>query len=164
MQDWSVPLTLSTGAFLAWLMWSVRPAIGWRRRRRVSRSALKEAQARIESAPDNRSRALALCDAADLVAKSIAGATSATGLYLRAIRSDPQSVDVVRRAAEGLTSRPRTLESILWRHLAAGSWTGPSQAAVRTSIDLLRGLYEGPLRNSVRARALANARETLGVE
>jgi hypothetical protein len=161
MQDWSIPLSLSTAAFLAWVIWSVRPAIGWRRRRRVPRMALSEARARIESARDPRDRALALCEAADLRAKTIAGAASATGLYLRAMRSDPLSAEIVNRAAAGLASRPRTLESLLWRHLAIGPWPHPAREAVRASLGHLCRLYEGPLRHANRARALANARDAL---
>ena len=161
MQDWSIPLTLSTAAFFAWLIWSVRPAIGWAPRRRPTRAALKDARARIEAAADPSARALALCDAADIMAKSIGGAASAKALYLRAIRSNPDSIQVVQRAAAGLASRPRALESLLWRHLAAAPWAGPSRAAVLASLDTLRALYEGPLRNSVRARALVHARDSL---
>lgn len=161
MQDWSIPLALSTAAFLAWVVWSVRPAIGWRRRRGAARGALKEARARIEAAADAQARALALCDAADLKALSIGGAASARGLYLRAIRSDPGSLEVIRRAAAGLSTRPRALESLLWRHLAATSWVGPSREAACASLEALRALYEGRLRNSARARALAHARDAL---
>jgi hypothetical protein len=167
MQDWSVPLTLSTGAFLAWLVWTVRPAIGWRRRRRFSRDALKEVRARIQAATDPAVKALALCEAADMMAKSIGGAARARGLYLRALRSDPTSPEIVRRAAAGLASRPRTLEALLWRHLASNPWvdstggTDHARAAARASLDALRSLYEGPLRNATRARALANAHDAL---
>jgi hypothetical protein len=165
MQDWSIPLTLAIGAFLAWLLWRVRPAPrGWGRPRRARREALREAQARISAAADAPSRALALCDAADVKARRVVGVPSAVALYLRAMRSDPQSVEVVQRAAAALASRPRALESLLWRHLAIiGSWTGPSRGAARASLNALRALYDGPLRNAVRARALANALGSLEV-
>jgi hypothetical protein len=161
MQDWSVPLTFSTVAFLAWVVWRVRPAVGWGRRRRVSRAEMKQARARIAGARDASARAFALCDAADIMAKTIGGAPSARGLYLRAIRSDPRSTEIVRRAAAGLASRPRTLESLMWRHLALAPWAGDGRFAARASLEVLRGLYEGPLRNPTRARALANARDAL---
>jgi hypothetical protein len=161
MQDWSIPLTFSTVAFLAWLVWRVRPAVGWGRRRRISPAEIRAARARITEAPDTAARALALCDAADIMAKTIGGAPSARGLYLRAIRTDPGSIEIVRRTATGLASRPRQLESLLWRHLALAPWAGESRLAARASLDALRALYEGPLRNSTRARALANARNSL---
>lgn len=165
MQDWSIPLIIAIAAFLAVLLWRVRPApLSWGRKRHGRRQALNDARARIEAAPDGATRALALCDAADLMAKSIAGISSASGLYLRAIRSDPRSIDVIERAAVALATRPRTLESLLWRHLAvAGPWSGPARGAARASISRLRALYDGPLRNSVRARALTNALESLDV-
>jgi hypothetical protein len=163
MQASSLALAVATGAFALMLLWRVRPAFGPGRRRHA---ALKEAQARIEAAADEPSRALALCDAADLVAARMAGSGSAKGLYMRAMRADPSSVDVVSRAVAGLARRPRALESVLWRHLSLsapavppGSRKGPARGAMLASLDALRSLYEGPLKNGVRARALANMRD-----
>jgi hypothetical protein len=160
MQDSLFPLTLSAGAFLAVLIWRVRPLAPWTTKRRASREALQQARLRIESASEGRDRALALCDAADLVARQVRGPGDAVGLYLRAIRSDPKSADVVQRAVAGLARRPRALESLLWRYLAAASWVQAPDAAA-AALDALRTLYEGPRRNAVRARAIANAREAL---
>jgi hypothetical protein len=157
MQDWSIPLVVATAAFLALVVWRVRPALPWGRKAVRNREALSHARARIEAAADDHARALALCDAADIVGQSVARAASARGFYQRALRSDPHSVEVVLRAAAGLASRPRALESLMWRHLAASPWTGTSAAATRASLDTLRALYDGPLRNAIRARALANA-------
>jgi hypothetical protein len=110
--------------------------------------------ARVESATDDAARAIALCDAADL------SVTRGRGLYLRALRADPRSALVVQRAVARLSGRPRALESLLWRHLGAVPWT-EAREAVRASLDALRVLYEGPLRNAVRARAMAYARDVL---
>jgi hypothetical protein len=162
MQDWSTPLVLATAAFLMLVVWRVRPALPWSPNRRASRDALRTARALIESASDDPARALALCDAADVVAKRVVGSANATGLFLRALRADPRSVEVVRRAVVGLAKRPRALESLLWRHLGVAAWTGASRPAVRASLDALRVLYEGRLRNTARARALAHARDALG--
>jgi hypothetical protein len=161
MQEWSVPLIVATTGFLVVLLWRVRPLTDglffWDAPRRgASREAIRDAHARIESARSEQERAVELCDAADLVR-----AASAKGLYLRAMRADPASVDVIRRAAGGLARRPRALESLLWRHLAAESAWRDSRAAVRITLDTLRGLYEGPLRNPTRARALANAMQAI---
>ena len=153
----STLLVVAIAAFVVMLLWRVRPSFG--PGRRGGRAALKEVQARIEAAPDEPSRALALCDAGDLVARRIAGSASAQGLFMRAMRADPSSVDVIARTVAGLSKRPRALESVLWRHLGSGSWSGPSRGAMVASLDALRALYEGPLRNAVRARALANARD-----
>jgi len=123
MQDRSVPLILAAAAFLAVLLWRVRPALSWKQQR-ASRAALRET--------------------------------------LQSLRSDGRSVELVARAVAGLAGRPRRLEAVLWRHLAAVPWTGDSAEAARASLDALRALYEGPLRNAVRARALAHACDALG--
>jgi hypothetical protein len=160
LQDSFVPLVVATGAFLAVLVWRVRPEVPWSRTRRASRVALRQATERIDAAPDDAERARALCDAADLVAKHVNGLASAKALYIRALRTDPASVEVVQRAVAGMARRPRTLESLLWRHLAAMSWN-ESRDATRATLEALRALYDGRLKNAVRARALANARDAL---
>jgi hypothetical protein len=160
MQASSLALALATGAFVAMLIWRVRPSFG--STRGGGRAALRDAQARIESAADEPSRARALCDAGDLMAARVAGSAGAQGLYMRAMRADPASTEVVARAVAGLAKRPRVLESVLWRHLSAGPWTAASRGAMTASLDALRALYEGPRRNAVRARALANVRDALG--
>jgi hypothetical protein len=161
MEGLSAPLLAAAGGFLVVLLWRVRPALPWSPRRRASREALKEAKARIESAPTPQARALALCDAADIMMQSVGGASSASGLYMRAMRTDPSSTEVVKRVVTGLTPRPRALELLLWRHLAQGPWSSESREATRSVLDALRILHEGPLKNAIRARALGNARDAL---
>jgi hypothetical protein len=85
---------------------------------------------------------------------------SAKALYLRALRADPRSALVIQRATAGLARRPRALESLLWRHLAATVWRDCPEAT-RAALDALEALYEGPLRNATRAKAIANARDAL---
>ncbi len=154
MQEWSLPLTLATGAFLLVLLWRVRPLIPGRRRG-ASRDDIRQAQTRIESATSEPERARALCDAAELM-----NTASARAYYLRAFRADPKSVEVIQRATAGLARRPRALESLLWRHLGGSPWRD-SPDATRAALDALKALYEGPLRNAARAKALSNARDTL---
>jgi hypothetical protein len=161
MQDSFVPLIVSAGAFLAVLLWRVRPLVAWTTKQRESREALRIAQDRIAAAPQGPARAQALCDAADLLAKQVRGPGSAKALYLRAMRSDPKSADVIRRAVTGLSRRPRALESLLWRRLASTPWN-ESAEATEAALEALQALYEGPLRNAIRAKAFANARATLG--
>jgi len=120
MSDRPLPLVLATAAFLAVLLWRVRPALPWGRDR-AARVALRQASTRIESRAD------------------------------------------VERLALELARRPRKLETLLWRHLAAVQWTGEHRDSVRASLDALRVLYEGRLKNAVRARALARALEATGV-
>jgi hypothetical protein len=143
------------------MLWRVRPAIPFGPRRRASREALREAKLRIEASTTPHARALALCDAADLTVHAVGGASSAGGLYQRALRTDPQSTEIVARVVAGLASRPRRLEGLLWRHLAQAPWTGDARESTRAVLDALRTLHEGPLKNAIRARALGNARDAL---
>lgn len=159
MQGLSTPLVAAAAAFLLVVLWRVRPALPWTSRRRASREALREARMRIESAADPKARALALCDAGDVMAGS--SGSAASGLFLKAMRADPNSADVVGRAVTGLVRRPRALESLLWRHLAQAPLTSESREATRAVLDALRVLHEGPLKNSIRARAIANVRDAL---
>jgi hypothetical protein len=155
MQGLSPPLLVAVALFLLAVLWRVRPALGFGHRPGVSRHAFKAQLERAEAAKDDHEKALALCDAADLLA-----ARGARGLYLRAMRADPTSVQVVQRAVTGLAKRPRALEAVLWRHLGAGPWT-PSRDATVAALDALRVLYEGPLRNAVRAKVFAHARDAM---
>jgi len=139
---------------LAVLLWRVRPLIPGRRLG-ASREAMRAASARIEAASNDTERALALCDAADLM-----NPASSQGLYMRAIRADPTSVAVIERAMVAFARRPRALERLLWRYLAGSPWRS-SREATRAALDALRVLYEGPLRNAVRAKAMANARDAI---
>jgi hypothetical protein len=163
MHPWSLPLVLATAAFLAVLLWRVRPVI-LGRERKVVRDALRSAHARVAAAKDDAERAVALCDAAELVARGIGGPARAAALFQRAMRAAPTSVEVVERAAKTLSHRPRTLEALLWRRLAASPWDAASAASVRASLDGLHALYDGPLKHAVRARAIANARDSLPLQ
>jgi hypothetical protein len=160
MQDTSVPLVVATTAFLGVLLWRVRPLVAWTAHRRELREALEGARVRIESARDDVERARALCDAADLLAAHVHTRTAAIGYYLRAMRSDPASVEVIARATAGLARRPRALESLLWRHLALAQ-KGPGHDAMRAALEGLKNLYEGRLRSGVRARALEKVRDAV---
>ncbi len=81
-------------------------------------------------------------------------------VHLRAVRDEPGSPQVVEQAVAALSRRPRALEAVLWRHLAAGPWEGRGDAVV-ASLDALRSLYEGRLRSPVRARAIAHAKQSV---
>jgi hypothetical protein len=158
MQPWSIPLVVATAAFLAVLLWRVRPVV-LGGERKAARDALRSAHARVAAARDDAERAAALCDAAELVVGKIGGPARAAALYQRAMRAAPSSAEIVERAAKTLVLRPRALEGLLWRRLAASPWDAASAASIRAALDALRALYEGPLKNAVRARAIANARE-----
>jgi hypothetical protein len=59
-----------------------------------------------------------------------------------------------------MAHRPRALEKLLWRRLAAAPW-GETREATAASLDALRVLYEGPRKNAVFAKAVAHARDAL---
>jgi hypothetical protein len=159
----AAPLAVAAAAFLAVLLWRVRPRWPWRPQNRELARALHEARVRVAAARDGPERARALCDAADLVGRRAAllgGWSRVAVLFGRAVRADPRSPAVVTRGIAALAERPRELESLLWRHLALAPWT-EAPDAVRASLRALRSLYEGPIRRSARARALERAEEVL---
>ncbi|MGH7295265.1 MAG: hypothetical protein ACRELB_10040, partial [Polyangiaceae bacterium] len=108
MQDWSIPPVVAAVAFLAVVLWRVRPFIE-RGAGKAQRQALREAQVRVEAAKSDAERAQLLCDAAEHVRTG-----EAKGLYQRAMRADPGSAQVVERVVAGLSGRPRALEALLW--------------------------------------------------
>jgi hypothetical protein len=152
--DWQVPLVISAAVFGAFLLWKMRPSFGARGDRNSGRIALRQAKTRIEAAKTDEERALALCDAGDASAAAIGGGNSAIGYYLRAMRTNPRSIEVVERACKGLSRRPRALESLLWRRLGAVEWTGTGEASAHRALSELAALYTGPLRNPAKARAM----------
>jgi hypothetical protein len=154
-----LPLVLVAVLFAGFMVWRMRPT--FHRTRGEGRTLLRAAQRRIEVAATPGDRARALCDAGDACAASLRSA-SAVGYYLRAMRTDPTSSILVERAAAALEKRPHALESLLWRRLGAEPWSGTSRSAAATALRELAFLYEGPLRNRARARALDFALAALG--
>ena len=158
--DWHLPLVISAGVFVVFLLWRMRPSFEGSGDH-SARAALKAAKLRVEQAKSDEERALALCDAADACVAGIGGAGSAVGYYLRAMRVNPRSAALVERAAKGLARRPRALESLVWRRLGAERWAGGGEAAARAALRQLQVLYAGPLRNPQRSRAMEFALEAL---
>ena len=152
-----VPLLISAIVFAAYLVFKSRPmlsAVG--PRGRAAAKAFHDAQARLAAAPHDEARARALCDAADAAAR-LGKTSSAVGFYLRAMRADPTSREVVERAAVALARRPSALENLMWRHLGAAPWGGASREASVASLRTLAGIYAKKKRTEPRARALENA-------
>jgi hypothetical protein len=151
--DWQIPLLVSAIAFGLFLVFKVRPSIG--EGGRESAGALRDAKRRIEEAKDGPGRARALCDAADS-SVSLGRWNGAVGFYLRAMREDPHATEIVERAATALARRPRALEKLMWRHLAAEPWTGDGREAALAALRALAAVY-GRRPNQPRARALEHA-------
>jgi hypothetical protein len=151
--DWQIPLLVSALAFAAFIVFKMRPQLS--EGSRENALALKDAQKRILDAKDEPERARALCDAADACAR-LGRTNSAVGFYLRAMRADPRSKEIVMRSASSLANRPRALEKLMWRHLAAEPWTGDGRDAALAALRTLATVY-GRRPNQPRARALEHA-------
>ena len=96
VEDWSVPLVVATAAFLALLLWRVRPFVGSGRPRAGRERAPRRRRASRQPRR-SRERALALCDAADLLSARRAPRASTCGRCGRI----PTSAQVIERTVAG---------------------------------------------------------------
>jgi hypothetical protein len=158
--DWQIPLLVSAVAFGAFMIFKMRPAVS--PDGRETAQALKIAKQRIEDAKEDGAKALALADAGDACAR-LGRTNSAVGFYLRAMRTAPRSIEIVDRAAAALARKPRALEKLMWRHLAAEPWTGEGRGAALAALKALASVY-GRRPNQPRARALEHAVAALTAE
>lgn len=126
--------------FAVYVIVQVRPAM--LRRGRRATTGIREAHDRARTATTPDARALALVEAGEVAAK--AGRwISAAGSFLRAFRSDPSSAAIVTRTAAAMAPRPRLLESILLRKVAAfDPGTPPGDPALVATLEELKALYE----------------------
>jgi hypothetical protein len=138
MNATTLAVVIAAGLFLGYLLVQVRP--GRSRRRKELDSAIRAARLRAMDAKTDADRAEALTAAGELAAKSSRW-TSAAGLFLRALRAHPASADVVRRTSAALALRPRLLESILLRRVAASA-AQPGPDADEALVASLEGLAE----------------------
>ncbi len=135
MTPTTIALLATVLLFALHVIVQVRPSLS--RRAREADGKVRAARARAREG-EARDRALALAEAGE----AAAGAgrwISAAGSFLRAMRVDPSSGEVVDRAAAALARRPRLLESLLLRRVAAapaGGGTDRDEALVAC----LRGL------------------------
>jgi hypothetical protein len=158
--DWQIPLAISAGAFAAVLVWRLRPNLAGREK---PSHALKDAKAAVDSATSDDERAEALAKAGDASAALVGRGGSAVGYYLRAMRLQPDSVALVRRAVTALERKPLALEALLWRRLGVEDWSDKMRPTI---VEIVRGLSmlysRGPLRRRLRARAFANLLRAFG--
>lgn len=154
VSGYEVPLLISAIAFMAFLVFKMRPAIGARGREQAA--ALAEAKRRVEEAKDDVARARALCDAADACAR-LGRMNGAVGFYLRALRADPKSKEIVERTAAGLARRPAQLEQLMWRQLGAAAWSGEAREAQLAALRALASVYARRPRHHHRATAIEHA-------
>lgn len=156
--SYEIPLLVSAAVFAAFIVFKVRPHFGGDGRTRSH--ALKDAKARVATAPDEPARAAALADAGDACA-SLGRFGECASFYQRALRTDPTSASLVARLAAALTSRPRLLESLLWRHLSHGSAEADARAAMVASLEALASLYGRSPRTDTRRRGLEHVTDAL---
>jgi hypothetical protein len=138
--DFQIPLLVSALAFFAFLVFRVVPWGG-----QGERGAPKEARAalaRAEEAKSDADRALALADAGEASAKVLGRGGSSAALFLRAMKSDPCSVEIVNRAATALGRKRRSLEHLLWRRLAQEPFRRETRDANMAALSALAKLYE----------------------
>jgi hypothetical protein len=136
-------------AFIAFLLWKMRPAsVG---RRRPVDPHVAEARARATRL-DGRARAVALCEAGAR-SNEAARTVAAFGYYLRALRADLTYDEPIRGLARTLGRRRASLERVLWRHLASLDWASAQRTAARTTLEELISLYRRG-RDRPRAEAL----------
>jgi hypothetical protein len=141
-------ICLVFGAYVLSQLWP-----GRRKARRAHLAEVREARKRASSATTPHERADALADAGEAAAKARRW-TSAAGLFLRALRADPTRARVVARVDEALGARPRIVESILWRRLAALPDDDAHRAASLEIATRLAAVYEHKLRDPARASVL----------
>jgi len=153
-------LVAVAAAFGLIVLWRARPAMGGGQPGGF-REAVRKAQARIEAAKDDPSKALALCDAADACALAFGRSSAAVSYYLRAARLDPASKDVLDRALKGLSRKPRALENYLWRRLGSDPWNEATKPTHTVALQLLGELYDKRLKNHARAKALVHVADAL---
>ncbi len=72
------------------------------------------------------------------------------------MRLAPSDVGVIDRAAKALAKKPRLLEALLWKRLAAAGPGGPERVAVEAALAALAGAYGRMPRRSLRQRAVQN--------
>ncbi|MBL8744573.1 MAG: hypothetical protein JNK04_25870 [Myxococcales bacterium] len=139
-------------AFAVYLFVQVRPALS--PRRRALYAELRAARQRAETATSEPARAVALSDAGEVAARASRW-VAASGLFLRALRADPENLELVTRMRDALAPRPRLLASILERRMGAID-DGPSERPAFVAMArALLPLYEGPLRRRFHAKLMA---------
>ena len=149
----TVALAVVAFAFLALVLYRVRPRLG-RRKHAPFGPALKAARAKLEAAKTDDERAAALCEAADACAMAFGRSEAAVSYYMRAMRLNPASVDFVERACRSLEHRPRALEGLLWRKLGADTGREGTHEATIAALRGLVQVYSMRARHAARARAV----------
>ncbi len=157
----TIALLVMVALFAVYVIVQVRPAA--RRGGRKTTEAIRAAHGRAREAKTTEARSAALADAGEAAAKA-GRYVSAAGSFLRALRANPASPEIVHRTGAALASRPRLLESLLLRRVAAVPAAPPSSRdpAFIALLEELAVVY-GHRRDRGRARLVERllAREQL---
>jgi hypothetical protein len=158
---WRHALAGAATLFILFLLIKLRPT---RRRRDALSAEVQAARDRARQASSPRERAEALCEAGTLAVRGgRRRITAGVGFFLRAMRADPTSAQVVDATVVALARlRPRVLEKILWRRLAFLPWDGEHRDATRAAAVGLRDLYRKEIRDRTRAEILRKLVQTFG--
>ena len=145
---------MAAAVFVVFLLAKLRPVRLGRGRPGLG-AGVRAARERAHGATTARARAEALCEAGRLAAEDRRWTASA-GFFLRAMRTDPAWSAPVELAAAALARRrPRFLEKLLWRRLAALPWDGAHAAAARVTAARLASIYREQLRDPEKAEVLS---------
>lgn len=158
--DWQIAMVVAAVVFGLFVFYRFRPLLGGRAGGPVA-VELKEARARLSKASTDAEKTEALAAAGDACAKTVGLGSAASSYYLRAMRLSPTSDALVERAAAGLSRRPRTLETLMWRRLGAEPWTGESANATKAALKQLIAIYTQKRRSALRARMAERALEAM---
>jgi hypothetical protein len=155
---WREALAAVAALFLGFLLVKLRPVS----RSRVLSAEVTAARMRARTAATPRLRASALCEAGEISAKQGQRGAAAAGYFMRAMKADPASVEIVERTANALLrQRPGLLEKLLWRRLAAVPWDEAHLPAARSMALGLGRVYGRSLRNKARAEVLRRLAQRL---
>lgn len=146
-----IAILAAVGFFFAFLFFQFRPSA--RRARREVGLAIRDARARAYKAKSPEERSAALSDAAEAAVKAKRW-VAAAGYFLRAMRGNPASAEIVARAGAGLARRPALSERTFWRRLAALPDDDAHRSAYLETVRQLASLYESALPDAGRARVL----------
>ena len=153
MSPTTVALVVMALLFAVYVIVQVRPTS--RRGGRRASGAIRAAHARAREAKSPEARAAALAEAGEAAA-SAGRWVSAAGGFLRALRAEPESAALVHRTAAALAPRPRMLEPLLLRRIAAlaPDPDEPADPVLLALIEELAALYRRGRDKGDKGRAL----------
>jgi hypothetical protein len=152
----NVLLAFAAIVFALYLFWKLRPAMGVDDALELRRRADGNLAKSLEALPDDASRVVMLCDEAEKLALQVGRRRRAAILFARAMRLAPADVSVIDRAAKALAKKPRLLEALLWKRLAAAGAGGAERTAVEATLAALAAAYAKMPRRTLRQRAVQN--------